>query len=71
MDKVWEIKDPDEYLKPRKTGQRFPASREAPHGPIPCPCWWGGAGQSYNESTARPSSSKCCWSRCSSGALLP
>ena len=53
MEKIWEIKDPDEYLKPRKPAQRRSAAslrieKDPARAYTLSLCWWG-AGQSYNE----------------------
>jgi hypothetical protein len=51
MDKVWEIKDPAEYLKPRKAGQQraVPRIERNPARAYTLSLLLWGTGQSYNE----------------------
>ena len=52
MDKVWEIKDPDKYLKPRKAAKRAagpPGIGKNPARAYTLSLLLWGAGQSYNE----------------------
>ncbi len=51
MDKVWEIKDPEEYLKPRKKTHATPPPRiqKDPARAYTLSLLFWGAGQSYNE----------------------
>ncbi len=50
MEKVWEIKDPESYLKPRKTKRRRQARVEKnPARAYTLSLLWWGSGQSYNE----------------------
>lgn len=52
MEKIWEIKNPDEYLKPRKAKRRPEAAPRVEKDPARAYTlsllWWG-AGQDYNE----------------------